>query len=74
MLEPTELARQGYIKFDTDTGLAANGKTLCLISGEEKKIIETLRSTYVDGYPEMFNVEIKISLLGNPIVFNFRRE
>jgi hypothetical protein len=43
MLEPKELAKLGYIKFDLNTGLAGNGKTLCLISDDEKRLLEDIR-------------------------------
>jgi hypothetical protein len=49
-VNPKELAKLGYIKFDLNTGLAGNGKTVCLISDDEKQLIEGIRSD-ISGKP-----------------------
>lgn len=69
---PKELAKQGYIKFDIETGIAENGNTICLISDEEKFILQTIRKTFGGSLPENYNLEIKINEL-KPLVFNFRK-
>ena len=50
MLNPKELARAGYVKFDLDTGLAGNGKTLCLVSDDEKYLLQELRKKTPPGH------------------------
>jgi hypothetical protein len=61
-----DLAKLGYIKFDLETGIAENGKSLCLVSDDEKFIINTLRTV---SLPESFELRISSS----PIVFTFTK-
>jgi hypothetical protein len=67
-----ELARAGYIKFDIDTGLGANGRTVCLITDEEKALLTKLRRIYKGSYPKDLNIEIRVSEVSEPIVYNIK--
>ena len=72
MLDLRALAKQGFIKFDVETGLAENGKTLCLISDEEKFILKTIRDAFGGNMPNKYLLELKVNKL-DPLVFTFRK-
>lgn len=72
-MSPKDLARLGYIKFDTNTGMAENGYTLCLISQEEKAVIDAMRSAYKSSYPKNIDIKIHITEIGEPTVISLRR-
>ena len=70
---PKELAKLGFVRFDTKTGISKNGKTLCLVSDEEKFILATIRKAFKGELPDCYNLEIRMSGI-NPIVFNFDKK
>lgn len=71
-INPKKLAKLGYVHFDLETGLAENGKSICLVSDEEKFILKTIRDTFKGRYPKKFNIDLRISKL-DPIIFNFEK-
>lgn len=71
-LTPKELAKQGYIRFDINSGLAENGKVICLVTEEEKFILKTIRDAFGGPLPDYYNLELRIGEL-NPLVFNFKK-
>lgn len=42
-ISPKDLAKNGYIKFDINTGLSSDGRRIALISDEEADILALMR-------------------------------
>ena len=68
------LLEQGYIKLDLDTGLAKNGKIICLVTEAEKYILKVIRDAFKGELPKSYNLELKISETSPPIKFNFTKQ
>ena len=61
--------KSGYIKVDLDTGIADNGKSICLISDEEKFILKTIKDALGGELPDSYNLELKL----NGVKFRFKK-
>ena len=69
LINPRELAKAGYIKFDLNTGLAGNGKTVCLISDDEKKLLERIREA-IAGKPGLHELDITLDGVADAVLAN----
>jgi hypothetical protein len=72
-LSHKELAKLGYIRFDIESGIAENGKIICLVTEEEKFILKTIRDAFGGSLPDNYNLELRINEL-NPLIFNFKKQ